>query len=272
MLLLAHDLEPCLLVDVSRRMKIALRPQRHLLVSRLPRKSNAFLNKALADSQPARLRFNMQQAQLRDVVGHLSDKGATDSLSILFRDPAAFPIRIIILDELRHDLPCQRLVGSIPSILFGIKNCLAMHDPAQVARLMLSQQIGSTCRHFIAKQSANRLHRIHELLPLVGESPSRMATTSRLERASNGAKALRPLAVRERNFCRSSVLDCSRRMSFRRSNSLRIRLIYPASRPSSLRMSVAVACSRCASSYSTRASARAKGLLAIPSTTPILRV
>src|SRR5215468_9061663 len=68
MLFFAHDLEPCLFVEVSRRMKNALRPQRHLLVSRLPRESNAFLNKPLADSKPPRLWFHVQQAQLCDFV------------------------------------------------------------------------------------------------------------------------------------------------------------------------------------------------------------
>jgi len=68
---------------VSRRIKIALRPQRHLLVSRLPRKSNAFLNKALADSQPTRLRFNMQHIKPYGPLGfqHLPESVAGTGLN-----------------------------------------------------------------------------------------------------------------------------------------------------------------------------------------------
>jgi hypothetical protein len=46
----AHWLEPCLDVNMSRRTKSALGPQRHFLVSCLPRESDAFLNKPLSDS------------------------------------------------------------------------------------------------------------------------------------------------------------------------------------------------------------------------------
>jgi hypothetical protein len=64
MLFFAHDPESCLFVKVSCCMKNALRPKRHLLVPCLPREADAFVNEPLADSQPTRLRFNVQKPQL----------------------------------------------------------------------------------------------------------------------------------------------------------------------------------------------------------------
>jgi len=60
MLFFAHDPESCLFVKVSCCMKNALRPKRHLLVPCLPREADAFVNQPLSDSQPTRLRFNVQ--------------------------------------------------------------------------------------------------------------------------------------------------------------------------------------------------------------------
>ena len=59
MLFFAHDLEPGLLVEMSCRMKDALRPKRQLVITRLLREPDAFLHQALADPQPTRLGFNM---------------------------------------------------------------------------------------------------------------------------------------------------------------------------------------------------------------------
>jgi hypothetical protein len=68
MLFFADDLETCIFVDVSRRVQNALRPQCHLLVPGLPREADAFHNEPLANSQPTRFRFNVQQTQLCDCV------------------------------------------------------------------------------------------------------------------------------------------------------------------------------------------------------------
>src|SRR5262250_3071226 len=134
----AHDLEPGLFVEVSCRMKNALRPKRHLAIPRLPCESDAFFNQPLADSQATRLRFNMQQPQPCDFVRCLRDKDSTNPCSILFRNPAAFAPRIIILDELRHDFCRQGLVCFIPTVLLGVQDSLPMDDPAQVARVVQS--------------------------------------------------------------------------------------------------------------------------------------
>src|SRR5262249_14801398 len=83
MLFFAHDLEPSLFVEVSCRMKNALRPKRHLAIARVPCKSDALFNQPLADSQATRLRFNMQQAQPCDFVRCLRDQGSTNPCSIL---------------------------------------------------------------------------------------------------------------------------------------------------------------------------------------------
>ena len=44
MLFFAHEVEPCLFVDVSRRMKSALRPKGDPLIPHLPCEADAFLN------------------------------------------------------------------------------------------------------------------------------------------------------------------------------------------------------------------------------------
>jgi hypothetical protein len=44
MLFFAHNVETCLFVNVSRRLKNALSPQSHLLVPCLARESDAFLD------------------------------------------------------------------------------------------------------------------------------------------------------------------------------------------------------------------------------------
>src|SRR5262245_50228796 len=166
MLFFAHDLEPCLFVDVSRRMKNALRPKGHLPIPRLPCESDAFLNQPLADSEPPRLRFHMEQAQLCDFVGCLCDEDGTNPCSIPFRNPAAFALRIVLPDKLPHNFGRQRFEGFIPSVFLCIKNSLPMYDPAHVARPVLSQQIGSFWLRFVAEQPSDRLHCVNQLLPL----------------------------------------------------------------------------------------------------------
>src|SRR5215467_3051094 len=66
MLFFVHKPEPCLLINASGCVKNALCPERDLLISGLPRESNALLNSPFANSKPARLRFHMQQPQLCD--------------------------------------------------------------------------------------------------------------------------------------------------------------------------------------------------------------
>src|SRR5262245_7962795 len=57
MLFFAHDLESGLFVQVSCRMKNALRPKRDFAIPCLPCESDAFFNQPLADAQATRLRF-----------------------------------------------------------------------------------------------------------------------------------------------------------------------------------------------------------------------
>src|SRR5262252_1903743 len=88
MLFFVHNAEPCLPINASGCVKNALRPEGDLLISGLPRESNALLNKPFANSKPARLPFHMQQPQLCDFVRCFRNKDGANPCSILFRNPA----------------------------------------------------------------------------------------------------------------------------------------------------------------------------------------
>src|SRR6516164_6465096 len=104
----------------------------------------------------------MQQSQLCDFVRCLRNEDGTNPFSILFRNPAAFALRIVIPDKLRYDFRRQCLVRFVPSVLLRVENSLPMDDPAHVARLVLPQQIWSSWLRFVAKQTADRLNGVNE--------------------------------------------------------------------------------------------------------------
>jgi hypothetical protein len=79
MLFLVHDPKPHLLINVPGCEKNTLCPERHLLIPRLPRVSDAFLNQPFANSEPTGFRFHMQQPQPGDFVRCLPDKDSANS-------------------------------------------------------------------------------------------------------------------------------------------------------------------------------------------------
>src|SRR5580765_8962845 len=68
MRLLGDKLEARPRVNAARRGEDALRPQCHSPVAGFPGKAQAFVDEALAEAEPARLRIDDQQPQLGDLV------------------------------------------------------------------------------------------------------------------------------------------------------------------------------------------------------------
>src|SRR6266568_1056733 len=69
-------------VNAARREQVGLRPQRHGLVARLLRETQALVHQPLADSKAARLRVDDEQAQLGDRIGLLHHEGRADAFAV----------------------------------------------------------------------------------------------------------------------------------------------------------------------------------------------
>src|SRR5882672_6311683 len=129
-----NQTKPGSLINPMRPNKNALRPQNHLLIPCRPRKTNAFLHQSISKTHPPRTRFDKQQPQLRGIrlLRMLHEKDVPNALTINLRNPAAFPARIEVRDELIDNARHQSLKGLVPSILLRIANTLAMDDPAHI--------------------------------------------------------------------------------------------------------------------------------------------
>src|SRR3954471_13785724 len=167
MRLFGDPFESGLGVNAARRQKIALRPQRHAPISGLSRKAQAFVDEALAQAQPARLRIDDEQTELRDLVGLLHHEDRADALAVLLGNPAALLPGIEVLDELCGDPGDQRLVAGVPAVFLRIERGIRGCDPAHVAGVMRPQQQHRRARIGLGLQQAlDRGHRGGEALLL----------------------------------------------------------------------------------------------------------
>src|SRR5215210_6159418 len=107
-------------VDTARGVQHIIGPQRDLLVTGLPGEADAFFYQAAADAQPARFRLDEEKSQLGDLLRLPDEEHTTNDLAVSLGDKTTLQSRVILLDELRHDLRHEGLESLIPAALSGI--------------------------------------------------------------------------------------------------------------------------------------------------------
>src|SRR5262245_48102351 len=133
--LLVHQAKPGLLVDLPGGEQDAVGPERELAVAALPREPDALGHEPGADAEAAGAGLDQQQAQPGDGLRPPDHEHRADGLGVLLRDPAALPLRLVVLDELGHDGGHQRLEALVPSVFLGVERAVPAHHPAHVAPL-----------------------------------------------------------------------------------------------------------------------------------------
>jgi hypothetical protein len=151
-------LEASVLIDTSRRDKLALRPQKDFLVSGTPGKSNTLRNQLLSEAHSARRRFHQQQAQLGHSLRFLHEKNRPDIFPILLGHPALFACRNEVLDKVCHDLGYKSLEALVVTIFLRIKQSVAPHHPAHIAGAVRPEY---ERRCAVGARIQNRLDRLH---------------------------------------------------------------------------------------------------------------
>src|SRR5579884_552659 len=164
MWLLSHQLETGLLVDVASRDKNAVGPEHHLLIPPAARETDALLDEARAQPQATGSGFDEQEPEFRDRFAALYDKDGANNFSIHLRDPAAFSFRIVIIDEIRHDLGDKRLKMLVPAILLRVEDAMPVGNPAHVSRLVWTENKGFRKLKAFRKQAFDRLHGFQKTL------------------------------------------------------------------------------------------------------------
>src|SRR3989442_225426 len=134
MRLLVHEAEAGLFVDAPGGMQHVVGPQREPAVAALAGEAPAFAYKALADPEPARPGLDQEQTQLRDRLRFLDAKHPPHVLTVQLRDPAALPLRVVLADELGHDVSDQGLEMRVPTLLLGVQRAVARDGRAHRAR------------------------------------------------------------------------------------------------------------------------------------------
>src|SRR5262245_66394083 len=91
------------LVDAPRRDQDALRPQGDLSIARLPREADALVDQASPDPEPARLRLDEEQSELRHRFRLRHQEHGPRDLAVARGDPPALPLGTPRFHTLGHD-------------------------------------------------------------------------------------------------------------------------------------------------------------------------
>src|SRR5215211_4742418 len=154
-------------IDTARGAQHVIRPQRDLPVTGLSGEADAFFYQAAADAQPSCFRFDEEKSQLGGLLRLLDDEHGADDLAFSLGDPAPLHSRVVVLDELRHDLRHERLEPLIPAVLCGVENAVAVDDPAHVAGPGGPQQIRHLWLAPNAYEPLDRSHSPHQVFLLL---------------------------------------------------------------------------------------------------------
>src|SRR5829696_2976993 len=133
MRLLVDEPEAHSFVDAAGGVKHVIRPQGDLSVAGLSGEANTFFHQAAADAEPAYFRLDEEKSQLGDLLRLPDEEHTTDDLAIPVGDPTTLQFRVVLPDELRHDLRHERLEPLIPAVLSGVEDAVAVDNPAHVA-------------------------------------------------------------------------------------------------------------------------------------------
>src|SRR5688500_5024016 len=113
----ADDTEAGAGVDASGGEKVVLRPERDAAVAGGARESDALVDQAGPDPEPARAGIDEEEPKLRGLVRVSDDEDAAGVLAIDLGDPAAIASRVEPLDERGHDLGDERLESVVVTVL-----------------------------------------------------------------------------------------------------------------------------------------------------------
>ena len=114
------EMETSAFVDAASRVEMALRPKGDFPVAGLTREGNAFVHEATTDAEATRSWFDEQQPQLGDGSRFSNEEYRADDFPIAFRDPAAFMLRVEILNEFGDDARDESFELFVAAVLFGI--------------------------------------------------------------------------------------------------------------------------------------------------------
>src|SRR5581483_539006 len=164
---LGHELEPCFSVDVSRLYKDALGPEHEFLVTTASSEANTLFDETRTQPQATCLRFDQQESEFGNCFTTLHNKNGTNDFPIHLRDPAAFSCRIVVVDEIRHDLSNKRLETLVPAILLSIQDTMPVRHPPHVAWFVRAEKKGFGIFEAFREHALYSLHSLQQALLLL---------------------------------------------------------------------------------------------------------
>src|SRR5688572_25251616 len=148
------EFEALPLVDTARVHQNVVGPEAQRRVPAGTGESDALIDKAIPQPQPARRRLDEQQSQLRDVVRLLHAEDRPDDLAIALGDPAALPGGVEVADEIGDDSRHEPLEAFVPAVLLEVERTVPVHDPPHVSRAMHPQRVRFRASHTLICASA----------------------------------------------------------------------------------------------------------------------
>src|SRR5215208_4766143 len=145
-LFFGDEAEPLGDIDLARRVQDVVRPERQLRIAGLPREADALAHQPSAEPEPARLRLDIEEPQLRDLVRLPDQEHRADGLALDLGDPAALAPSVEALDETGADLGDERLEAFVPAVFLVIEDGLTVDHPADVAGPVRAQHVARLSR------------------------------------------------------------------------------------------------------------------------------
>src|SRR5215212_2149833 len=172
------------LVDAAGGVEHVVRPERDLLVAGPSGEANAFFHQAAPDAKPACLRLDEQKSQPGDLLRLLDQEDTAHVFAVSLRHPATFQFRIVLPDELRHDLRHERLEPFIPAVFSGVEDAVAMDDTAHVTRFVGPQKVGA---FLLSEEPLDSTHRPDQAFLLChSQAPQHRADVTARARVERG--------------------------------------------------------------------------------------
>src|SRR5579859_233227 len=132
----SNELKAVFFVDVTGCYEDAIGPEHQFLVAPAAGEANALLGQARAQSQATGFGFDQQQSKFGDRGTTLYHKDRANDFSVHLRNPATLSLRVVVGNEIRHDLGDQGLEMLIPAILLCIEHTMPVSYPSHIARLV----------------------------------------------------------------------------------------------------------------------------------------
>jgi hypothetical protein len=167
MRLLLDEAKASFLVNSPRGVQNTVRPKSYAFVAGGPSEAHALLYQMASQTETPRRRFDQKQAELRKVIGFVHQKHRANAAAIPFRDPAGFPLRIEVPEELSGNLGDERLEGVVPPVFLCIQNAVPFSHPSHIACPLWPEHEGRGFGCALAKQGFDAFQRLDQLF-LIG--------------------------------------------------------------------------------------------------------